>query len=347
MKKTIVISVLLCFCISCSKLAITFTKKKQPTFNQGKLAKEADHFFWNNFHQGNYDSIAGIIEKLNLALQENPSDLKTTAHLGFVHIWALSERQRLIAPTASISEHISLSRRYFDEALKMNAHDPRIAGFLADLTLAEGSQFENSKQQTEGYFLGMKAIRMWPQFNKFTIGYIFSSLDSTDKNFKKGLKWQHETIEDCSCQKLGIETDYDKAIEKIKLSQDIKTKRACWNTWIAPHNWEGFCLNWGDMLVKNGEVERAIKIYNLARKSEGFLEWKYKSVLENRIVQAKQNVVNFNKKVDEANLANQEVVMFHSKVACMSCHQMSEKEFSDFGYRELDKSYYFFNEKKK
>jgi len=30
-------------------------------------------------------------------------------------------------------------------------------------------------------------------------------------------------------------------------------KRVCWNSWIAPHNFEGFFLNMGDMLVKSGD----------------------------------------------------------------------------------------------
>jgi hypothetical protein len=29
-------------------------------------------------------------------------------------------------------------------------------------------------------------------------------------------------------------------------------KRACWNSWITPHNLEGFFVNMGDMLVKSG-----------------------------------------------------------------------------------------------
>ncbi len=61
-------------------------------------------------------------------------------------------------------------------------------------------------------------------------------------------------------------TNYKSAVQKIRSSTDPKIFRTCWNSWIAPHNWEGFCLNWGDMLAKNGEVEEAQRIYNLAKK---------------------------------------------------------------------------------
>jgi len=76
----------------------------------------------------------------------------------------------------------------------MNPNDPRILGFLADLMLAEGHQFNNQKEQTAGYFKGLKSISQWPQFNKFTLGYVFSNIDSSDKNFKKAINWQYEPL---------------------------------------------------------------------------------------------------------------------------------------------------------
>lgn len=48
----------------------------------------------------------------------------------------------------------------------MNPHDLRVLGFLADLTISEGTIFNNQKQITKGYFLGLKSIRKWPQFKK-------------------------------------------------------------------------------------------------------------------------------------------------------------------------------------
>jgi hypothetical protein len=346
MKKLLVLVFILTTCFGCSFLAKTFTSKKKPLFSQTNLSKDANKFFWENYHQGNYDSIPKIIEKLNHALQENPNDLRTTAHLGFVHIWALSERHRLTQINPAIIEHNTLSRRYFYEANQMNPHDPRILGFLADLTLAEGNQLNNKKQQTEGYFLGLKSIRMWPEFNKFTVGYIFSRLSPSDKNFKKGLEWQYETIDDCACEKNTRKTNYKSAIQKIKQSKDPKIYRTCWNTWIAPHNWEGFCLNWGDMLIKNGEIKEGIRIYMLAKESDSYDEWPYRSELENRIKNADQNVAYFNKPVDNQNYRSENVIMINSKFSCTGCHQMSKTEFINFGYQEPDERYYFIKTQK-
>jgi tetratricopeptide (TPR) repeat protein len=346
MKKIIFLLIIIITITGCSFLATTFTAKKNYEISKSEISENANKYFWDNFHQANYDSIPNIIAKLELALRANPNDLITTTHLGFVHIWASSERQRLNIPNTNALAHISLSRRYFEESNLMNPHDRRVAGFLADLALTEGSILKNKKEQTKGFFIGKNAIKKWPQFNKFTVGYVFSNLDTTDKNFKQGLKWQYETIDDCACEKNTRYTGYTSAVQKVRSSTDPKIYRACWNTWIAPHNWEGFCLNWGDMLVKNGEVDEAERIYNLAKESDTYNEWPFKALLEKRLEERAQNVAPFNKPVDEINLKDQKVIMFNSSIACAGCHQTGKSEFKDLEHSGIDmEKYYFLNSK--
>ncbi len=84
-----------------------------------------------------------------------------------------------------------------------------------------------------------------------------------------------------------------------------------------PHNLEGFAMNMGDMLVKNGEVERAKKAYATARPSKDFSSWKYRSLLEERIAKAEERATLFRgpdpKKYPE--------MMINSPYACMACHE--------------------------
>src|SRR5260221_633334 len=60
-------------------------------------------------------------------------------------------------------------------------------------------------------------------------------------------------------------------------------KRVCWNSWIAPHNFEGFFLNMGDMLVKAGDWQTAQKIYGNAKLTPEYGQWKFRQMLEDRI----------------------------------------------------------------
>jgi hypothetical protein len=97
-------------------------------------------------------------------------------------------------------------------------------------------------------------------------------------------------------------------------------KRVCWNSWIAPHNFEGFFLNMGDMLVKAGEVETARKIYANARHSPTYGQWKHRSLLEQRIADAPVNVAAFNA-ASGTPAQDSRRLLIQTSVACMACHQ--------------------------
>jgi hypothetical protein len=94
-------------------------------------------------------------------------------------------------------------------------------------------------------------------------------------------------------------------------------KRACWNSWIAPHNFEGFMLNHGDMLVKSGDWETGQKVYALARLSRDYSQWPYRPLLEDRIGRARENVAVFN----SPDRGGRTGLMIRSAFACMACHQ--------------------------
>jgi len=328
--------------IGCGDLAVRSAKKKLPGTHPGEYVQAANGFFWQHFHAGDYDSISAIIDQLNLALAHEPNDLRTTAHLGFVHIWALAERQNRLYPDPAIIEQVSLARRYFEETISMDVDDPRILGFLADMTMEEGAHLGNDKEKTEGYFMGLRSIREWPQFNKFTIGYGFSRFDTASASFKEGLKWQYESMNDCACELKGAAGMSDSAKTAIVFeSKTPKVKRACADTWIAPHNLEGYFLNMGDMLVKSGQWVKAIDVYALAKIAPAYSQWPFKDTLEARILNARENVAVFNRPVDERNLSRQAVMMSASGYSCMGCHKMSTSELVTFGNKQPPTSYYY------
>jgi hypothetical protein len=62
----------------------------------------------------------------------------------------------------------------------------------------------------------------------------------------------------------------------------MKEKRVCWNSWIAPHNPEGFMLIRGDLVTKVG---LAWEIYQAVKNTPDYPNGapKYKKLLERRI----------------------------------------------------------------
>ena len=265
---------------------------------------------------------------MGAAYNENPNHLETVTHLGFTHIWALSERHNLDEIPPPIVDHATLALKYFGESYKLNPNDPRTLGFLADMKMVVADISQDKKLAVQGYFDGKKSIRKWKEFNYFTIGYILSGLHHDSRQFRKGLEWQWKTLDECYCETFDRENpSIEKYLSMENTERNLKRKRACWNSWIAPHNIEGFYLNMGDMLVKSGDWKKGIEIYGLAKQSPQYEQWPFQSVLENRIKHAEINVAKFREPLDRSKqYAVDDVMLINSSISCMSCHKQSSQD---------------------
>ena len=296
------------------RVAVWQAPKKQAATQRSEAATKADEVFWQMFHQGDYEKIPETLETLKAVYLETPTDAVTAAHIAWLHNWRAAERLRMDKQSPTITDDIQLARRYFQEAVKTNSSDPRTQGFLAGHTVAEGKLHSDERLTRQGYFMLKDAIDAWPEFNLFTAGYVMSRLPADSPRFREGLEWEWQNLDICIGEKLDrADPDYS---PYMSMETREGPKRACWNSWIAPHNLEGFFLNLGDMLVKAGDWQTAQKIYANARLLKEYSNWKYKDVLEERIKQAQANVAVFN----DPNNNSKTRIMINSEFACMACH---------------------------
>jgi hypothetical protein len=298
-----------------NSIAVWLAAPKKATDTRSHAALKADEFFWGTFHSGAYDEIPRVLEVLTAAYLETPTDAVTAAHIAWLHNWRMAERARLSAVPATITDHTMLARRYFDEAVRLNPSDARTLGFLAGHIAAEGTLHNDERLIRRGYYMLLDAIEAWPEFNLFTAGYVMSRLPANSPRFKEGLEWQWRTLDVCVQERIDrTNPDYSKY---MALETKEGPKRACWNSWIAPHNFEGFFMNMGDMLVKGGDWQTGQKIYANAKHSRDYPTWKFATVLEARITQAQENVAAFN----GSQGAPARPIMINSAFACTGCHQ--------------------------
>jgi hypothetical protein len=302
----------------CDYMAVRSAPPKQASDSRTAASQQADELFWQTLHAGRYEDIPAVLDALTAAYLANPNDAVTAAHVGWMHIWRLTESSRLDRASPTITDHAMLARRYFQEAVQLNPHEARYLGFLAAATMTEGSIHKDEKLTRRGYFLMQDAIEAWPEFNLFTAGYGRSRLPAKSERFKEALEWQWQTLDLCSGARIDrTSPDFS---PYMALATTEGPKRACWNSWIAPHNFEGFFLNMGDMLVKSGDWQTAQKIYLAAKLSPTYAQWKFRDVLEARIAQAQANVAAFNAPADNADKTRPRT-MVASPFACMACHQ--------------------------
>lgn len=305
----------------CAFMAERTAPPKQASTQRTEAARKADALFWATFHGGDYAGAAKALEALKAAYLASPTDAETAAHIGFLHIWRLAERARLATPSPSITDDAVLARRYFDEAVALNPAEPRYLGFQASLMLAEASIHQDEKLRRRGYYAMLDAVEAWPEFNLFTAGYVFSGQPADSPRFREGLAMQWRTLD--LCAEVAVDRGNPDFAAYMRLQTTSGPKRVCWNSWIAPHNFEGFFLNMGDMLVKSGDWATAQKIYANARLSPTYASWKFRPELEARIERAQANVAAFNKAplTGPAADAGDAVMMGQTRFACTGCHQ--------------------------
>jgi len=301
----------------CSTVAVWSAPEKSPSAERTADAVRADELFWRTLHAGAYEGIPQALTALKAAYLANPNDPVTAAHIGWLHIWRLAERARLAPrPGPEITDDAVLARKYFEEAVRLNPREARYLGFYASLLMTEGTIHRDEKLVRRGYYTMRDAVAAWPEFNYFTAGYGAGAQPYDSARFREGLEAQWLNLDVCVGEKVDrVNPDYARY---MRLETNEGPKRVCWNSWIAPHNVEGFFLNFGDMLVKAGEPEKAVTMYRNARLTSDFTSWPYKSVLEDRIANASRNVEAF-RRPDAA--PGSATMMIRSPYACMGCHQ--------------------------
>src|SRR3712207_6274872 len=198
--------------------------------------------------------------------------------------------------------------------------DARVQGFHAAFEMSDASLQRDSAAFAAGLARGRAAIAAWPEFNWFTVGYTLGGRDHASPLFREGLDMQWRTVDACSRTRIDRVNPTAAVVLRAEAGElDPRRRRACWNSWIAPHNVEGFFLNMGDMLVKSGDWRTGVKVYALARGMTSYPRWAFRDVLEARIAHAEQNVPAFRRPAPEGTTDAR--IMLGSRFACVACHQ--------------------------
>jgi hypothetical protein len=305
--------------IGCATMADLTAPPKEAKQPESRALAQLETEFWQVFHVGQYDKIPDLIARYQAIYIENPTYAKAAVRLGFLHVWRLSEWTRRGVTPPSHIDHATLCKTYFAEASAMIPGDARLAGFHAACIMAEADIHKNEKNLRKGYFAMLDAVNAWPEFNGFTAGYVLSNLPYNNERFDEGVEFQWQVVDECAGERVDRnQLDYRKfAALEVKNGP----KRVCWNSRIAPHNFEGFFLNMGDMLVKQGKVAQAKMIYRQATYSKDYPKWPFRKVLEQRLAQADQLVEPFRRPVVPPQKPTWPVIMFHSAYSCGGCHR--------------------------
>lgn len=279
-------------------------------------ASNADAHFWSTLHGADYAAYPEALGAVEAAVAAAPGDAVQTAHAGWLHMWHLAEAGGFKSTPQEMSADLKAARQYFRRAVALAPAEARYRGFYATTLYFASAVASDVAGMRRADTAMAQAVRMWPEFNLFTAGYIHSGDPVDSPEYATALRRMWGDLDVCIGRRVSRTHP---GTTQAPLDIQVGPKRACWNSSIAPHNLEGFFLNFGDMLVKQGDVVAAREMYANARMSKTYGEWAYRDVLEARIADAPANVAVFRDSSASADGAAQ--IMLQSDFACMACHR--------------------------
>jgi hypothetical protein len=302
----------------CSSIAVSMAPKKQNTPDDREFAKVTTEEFWKAFHGGQYDAIGPLLEKHKQVYLTHPYDASIAAHTGFLHMWRIAESARNPELAASITDDMSMARVYFHDAVQLEPKWALVRGFYASTVLGEGAIHKNEAQLREGYFALEDAVDLWPELNLFTKAIMLAQTKYDSPQYAQAVDAFWRNVEVCA----GGRPDRKNPDLSLAARPDLSDpkKAICANTWKAPFNFEGAMLVFGDLLVKQGEVEPAKKVYAAAKQSATYAQWPYRELLESRLAHAAENVEPFRVEPREQPALDKKFVT-GSAFTCTVCHQ--------------------------
>lgn len=285
--------------------AVTIQAGSQPDSSRG-LSEHAARTFWQALEGENYAALPQVKQLLSAAFLTDSSDARAALLLAHAHLWRAAEHGRDERPNPRLVENLMLSQRWFETAARLDPTDARIGGWLGSAKLPLGRLMDDGELVAAAELELQRAVESYPAFNHFTAGYALSTAPPDSRDFQTALTHMRMSISHCS----GVAPEEDKPTADLYQSAMIADS-ACANSDKAPFNYQGFFLNLGDMLVRNGQPEQALAAYRRADEAPGSDLWPYREVLRQRLAAVAQ---------DQFVAGATAPMMSSSAYACAACH---------------------------
>ena len=241
-----------------------------PSSQEGAVTR-----FWTAFHEDDHAGIEDARQALDQELAASPAGY-TTLLRAHVDLWELVEVVGRADDQGAKAELAFAALDGFELAEKRNPNDPRIPAWhgllVAGLAEAIGDQTM--------YQEGLDEIEMAATteggrtVGGFTRMSVLARNPASDPRFEEGVEATWAMVE--LCMGGPIDRD-DPEVTGLPIA------KACRNTDITPHTWEGFWLSAGDVLAKAGRREIAEALYRNAELSGDFADWRYAPELQERL----------------------------------------------------------------
>ena len=249
----------------------------------GGSSPDAVTAFYDDFHASRFSMAKTDAKGLDDAMKADPEAGDLSIVHGLSHLWHLAEigRSATMPDASELQAEGAGLLAAFTAAKQNNPDDGRVDCWLGLSQLGAGTATGNDSLVQQGYATIEEGVAKYPEFNLFCRALAYAALPATDPDYSKAVDALFDTLDVC------FDTKVDRANPDITsylgLATDQGPKRVCWNDAVAPHGAEGFYLYFGDLLVKQGNVDVAKIVFANVKLIKEYDAWPYKSLLEARL----------------------------------------------------------------
>ncbi|MFI5231445.1 MAG: hypothetical protein ACHQSE_02920 [Gemmatimonadales bacterium] len=243
-------------------------------------AADAEARLFNAMRQDDFTAVGDIIGTMYDIQQSDPTNRRNEFLLGATSFWWVAEANRPGANSlAIISQSIPLVVQTFPDIIQNDPANADVATALFGAFLM-GSGFS----PTTGDSLVNIAIKRMPTNGYFQRMYTRRLAFVSDTLTAQAVEAGWNFWDTCTGTHVDrANPDFTTLVRPPE--DDGNPTRFCWGSARVPHGYEGAWLIFGDLLVKNGQLAAARRAYLNARLGANYATWKYKAVLESRLVE--------------------------------------------------------------
>jgi hypothetical protein len=261
---------------------------------------------------GAQDQVTEVIANVDEAVAKDPENGRAMFYAAIMRFWQLGEEIDLPSNPADLLTNAKTMIDDFRKAQAALPNDDRAPAFGGLAKVVIGNILSDSDMRAEGMSDIDHGLQIFPSYSYFLRALASAESPPGSDDFATVLPSLQGVLDACSTSKSSTgQYDYDNGPLPRAL-------RVCNDDGIVPHVWEGFLINYGDLLLKAGRgADQARAAYQAATQAPRFDKWPFASALQDRIDQADSRAALY----ADGDPSNDPKIWMQDGHICTGCHQ--------------------------
>jgi hypothetical protein len=253
-----------------------------------------------------------VIANVDDAAAKDPGNGRAMFYSAIMRFWQLGEEIDLPSNPGDV---VTGAKTMIDDFRKAQAalpDDDRAPAFGGLAKVIIGNVLKDTDMRSEGMSDIDHGIEIFPSYSYFLRALASAGSPADSDDFAAVLPSMQAVLDTCNSKKSST-GGY--AYDKGPLPSEL---RVCNDEGIVPHVWEGFLINYGDLLLKAGKgAGEARAMYQAATQAPRFDKWPFASALQARIDDADSRAALY----ADGDPSNDPKIWMQDGHICTGCHQ--------------------------